>query len=76
MVIRLPRIFGDPIKFYASTCPKCGFHEIYQVSDYETIEIDADGTSTDSNCVKTLPKVCPKCGAKLNSKRMPSPLIH
>jgi len=75
----LPPIFpfgrkGSP--FYMCTCPKCGFQQMYEVGDYDTIVIDGSSDSDSILTVAELPSTCPVCGAKLKKQSMPDTRRH
>ena len=70
----LPPIFPFARKkspFFLCTCPKCGFLQMYEVGDYDTIVIDDSDDKNSIVTVEKLPSKCPVCGAKLKKQSMP-----
>lgn len=68
----IPPLFGNNPKFYAMSCPKCGWKETFELAPCEIDVITLDGeTDGGPQCVTELPKRCPTCGATLTKKKLP-----
>ena len=79
MPIRPPFPFGKTKKplYYRMTCPKCGFEKIYELAKDYTVWQNPDcDHSNDPEIVEELPKVCPKCGAKLKKEEIPVRIFY
>lgn len=64
-------------EFYRMSCPGCGFSKLYELEKADTVYNDPEnGPSGDPEVVKELPKVCPKCGAKLKKETIPVRICH
>ena len=79
MPIIPPLPFGrkkDPV-LYRMSCPGCGFHKLYELEKESTVCHDPEnGPSGAPEVVKELPKICPKCGAKLKKETIPVKIYH
>ena len=64
-------------EFYWMTCPECGFAKEYELAKNYTVCKDPECDDPDEpEMVEELPTVCPKCGAKLKTMRLPVRIIH
>lgn len=64
-------------EFYHINCTKCDFEKEYELARDYTIIHDSDSNETDSpEVVDELPKVCPKCGAKLKKEKIPIRIVY
>lgn len=65
-----PLPFGRrPVKAVRCTCPDCGFEETYHVGNFHTVRAHNEPPQPGDD--GKAPTLCPKCGAKLKSKRVP-----
>ena len=63
--------------FYHICCTQCDFDKQYELARDYTIIHNPDCDQTDSpEVVEELPKVCPKCGAKLKKKKLPVRIFY
>ena len=79
MPIRPPFPFNKIKKplYYRMTCPNCGFDKQYELAKDYTVWRNPDcDHSNDPEIVKELPKVCPKCGAKLKKEEIPVKIFY
>ena len=69
----LPRFpFGrGPSPFYLCECPKCGFHQSYELGAPSSVIVNDDNDPDSMKTVEKIPTVCPKCGAKWKKTHMP-----
>jgi len=59
-------------EFYLVKCKSCDFHQDYIVGNFCAIPNDSPDEQVDvPEHVDELPKVCPKCGGKLEKKKIP-----
>ncbi len=73
---RLPGHFRDAMpKHYLCKCTKCDYVHGYVTGEFTTITIDGNDDD-DYIHVDKVPKVCPKCGAKLHSDCLPDVLKY
>lgn len=60
------------LKIFRMTCLQCGFEKKYELKkDYIKFRPSDSSNDDDPELVDELPKVCPKCGAKLRKERIP-----
>ena len=79
MPIRPPFPFGKKKKplYCRMICPKCGFEKTYELAkDYTVWQNPECDHSNDPEIVEELPKVCPKCGAKLKKEEIPVKIFN
>lgn len=80
MPIRPPWFFlkrNSGPAFYHMTCTKCDFEKEYELARDYTVVHNPDCDETDSpEVVEELPKVCPKCGAKLKKEKIPVKIVY
>lgn len=80
MPIRPPWFFGkrnaEP-EFYHISCTECDFDKQYELArDYTIVHNQDCDRSNSPEIVEELPKVCPKCGAKLTKEKLPVKIVY
>ena len=64
-------------EFYHMTCTKCNFAKQYELARDYTVIHDPNYDETDSpEVVDALPKLCPKCGARLKKEKIPIRIVY
>ena len=65
-------MFGNNPKFYAMSCPNCGWIATLELLPCEVDVITlTDDSPKGLQSVTKLPKKCPKCGGCLKKKKLP-----
>lgn len=65
-------LFGKNPEFYEMSCTKCDWMENLELDpcEMDVITLD-DAPPSGPRQVTELPKRCPKCGARLNKRKLP-----
>lgn len=64
-------------EFYHMSCTECDFDKQYELARNYTIVHNQDcDQSNYPEIVDELPKVCPKCGAKLKKEKLPLKIFY